>query len=66
MQKEEELVIKLYTKVGKLGRVLIPHEVRERIGLKEGEELELRLLKLGDAWMIILQKGSKTEGDRNA
>lgn len=43
-QKYSQLVIKLAeTEVDKYGRVLIPKEVRGKLGLKSGEKLELKV-----------------------
>jgi len=57
----EEPLIKMTTKVGKQGKVSIPAAIRRKIDLKEGQELEIRLLKLGDNWMIVLQEVKSNE-----
>jgi AbrB family looped-hinge helix DNA binding protein len=53
---QENLVIKMYTKVDPMFRVLIPSEVREKINIQRGQELEIRLLKSDIGWMIMLQE----------
>ena len=53
---QEEPVIKMTAKVGKAGRLFIPAPIRRKINIKEGQELEIRLLKMGSTWMLVLQE----------
>jgi len=52
----ENLLVKTFTKVDMGWRVLIPPEIRRRVNLKKGMELDIRLLKTDAGWLIMLQE----------
>jgi bifunctional DNA-binding transcriptional regulator/antitoxin component of YhaV-PrlF toxin-antitoxin module len=52
----ENLLVKTFTKVDMGWRVLIPPEIRRRVNLKKGMELDIRLLKTDAGWVIMLQE----------
>jgi len=56
MRQKEELVVKTYTKIDPMWRVLIPSKVRKKINIQIGQELDLSLLKKGETWMIVIQE----------
>jgi len=45
----EEGVIDIVARVQTLGRIAIPYEVRELLGIKEGDILRLRILEIKPA-----------------
>jgi bifunctional DNA-binding transcriptional regulator/antitoxin component of YhaV-PrlF toxin-antitoxin module len=52
----ENLLVKTFTKVDMGWRVLIPPEIRRRVNLKKGMEIDIRLLKTDAGWLIMLQE----------
>ncbi|RLG82525.1 MAG: hypothetical protein DRO09_00075 [Thermoprotei archaeon] len=46
--------LKTVVKVGKGFQITIPKEARELSGVKQGERLELVLLKVGCGWLMLL------------
>ena len=56
-------------RVGKRGVIVIPKEVRERLGIKEGMLLDLRVeddrivLKVRDLWSELRERGRKLRVD---
>jgi AbrB family looped-hinge helix DNA binding protein len=53
---QQEPVIKTIVKVDVAGKVAIPAVIRRKVGIKEGQELEIRLLKSDAGWLIMLQE----------
>jgi AbrB family looped-hinge helix DNA binding protein len=53
---QNNLIIKTAVKVGKGGRIFIPAVIREKTGIREGMELDVRLLKTDAGWVITLQE----------
>lgn len=56
-------------RVGKRGVVVIPKDVRERLGIREGMVLELRveggriILERGDLWSLLRLRGRRLRVD---
>ncbi len=46
------------TRISSKGQVVIPREVREKLGLKEGEELEVRVLEDNSLVLKRIESGS--------
>jgi AbrB family looped-hinge helix DNA binding protein len=53
---QNNLVVKTAVKVRKGGRIFIPAVIRKKAGIKEGDELDVRLLKTDAGWVIMLQE----------
>jgi AbrB family looped-hinge helix DNA binding protein len=53
---QNNLLIKTTVKVAKGGKIFIPAAIREKTGIKEGMELDIRLLKTDVGWLITLQE----------
>ncbi len=57
------------TRIGRKGVVVIPKEVRERLGLREGTAVEIRLegnkvvLIKKDIWEEVMRRGVKIEAE---
>jgi len=59
-------------RVGKRGTIVIPKSIREKLGIEEGAVLELEvvegglLLKVGDLWQELRERGRNVEFDVDA
>lgn len=52
--------LNIYKKIDSLGRVVIPKSIRDKMGIKDGDELEIVMI---DGW-IGLKKRVDTDDDR--
>ncbi|MCE4619495.1 MAG: AbrB/MazE/SpoVT family DNA-binding domain-containing protein [Desulfurococcales archaeon] len=59
-------------RIGKRGVIVIPKEIREELGLREGMVLDVRvekdaiILKTKDLWMELRERGRKLRVDLDA